>query len=62
MIRRRITFPDGTQAEIIREVRSRGGRILELAYRRLPEGAEQRVYFGHGWQGSECSEGGRRPE
>jgi hypothetical protein len=62
MIRRRIRLPNGTQAEIIREVRSRGGRILELAYRRLPDGAEERVYFGHAWAGSECSEGGRRPE
>jgi hypothetical protein len=45
---RRITLPDGTQGEIIREVRSPDGRILEVAYRRLPDGEEQRVYFDHG--------------
>ena len=48
MIRRRIRLPDGAQAEIVRELRSPGGRILELAYRRLPDGEEQRVYFDHG--------------
>jgi hypothetical protein len=45
---RRITLPDGTQGEIIREVWSPAGRILEVAYRRLPDGEEQRVYFDHG--------------
>jgi hypothetical protein len=44
---RRITLPDGAQGEIIREVFSPAGRILELAYRRLPDGEEQRVYFDH---------------
>jgi hypothetical protein len=62
MSARRITLPDGRQGEIIREVRSPAGRIIELAYRRQPDGEEQRVYFDHGCPAGECREGGPQAE
>jgi len=58
MSRRRIILPDGTQGEIIRELADRNRRVLEVAYRRLPDGEEQRVYFDHGCPVCECRECG----
>jgi len=41
---RRITLPDGGEGEVLREVYV-DGQLVEVAWRRLPDGEEQRVYF-----------------